>query len=357
MIVLARYLRREVTVATLFVQSALLGLFAVFELIGELDELGEAQYGLAQIFAFVALSLPGHFYQIAPVGALIGTVVALAQLAQHSEYAVMRVSGVSNARLLGVLVRLGLVFAAAVFLVGEFVVPPSEQAAQAMRLQAKAGVVAQEFRSGLWVKDEGSFINVRQVTHDARLLGVRIFRFDERYRLRAISVAAEGRYAGDNRWLLRTVSETRFEPAGVQVAQHGELEWSTVLTPSILTVLLVDPDRMSVATLLEYVEHLRDNRLQAHRYEIALWRKLLYPLAIVVMMAMALPFAMFNRRSSSVGAQVFAGIMLGLSFHFLNVLFAHLGALYGWWPFLAAVLPSLAFLALAAGLLRWRAQL
>ena len=43
--------------------------------------------------------------------------------------------------------------------------------------------------------------------------------------------------------------------------------------------------------LLPYIEHLRENRQKTTRYEIALWQKVLYPVAAIVMMVLAIPFA------------------------------------------------------------------
>ena len=45
--------------------------------------------------ALCGLSLPGRAYEILPIAALIGTLFAFAQMVAHSEYTVMRVSGVS----------------------------------------------------------------------------------------------------------------------------------------------------------------------------------------------------------------------------------------------------------------------
>ena len=50
--------------------------------------------------------------------------------------------------------------------------------------------------------------------------------------------------------------------------------------------------------------------------------------------------ATLQGRQAGVGAKIFAGIMLGLAFHFLNRLFSHLGLLYDWPPFSAALLPT-----------------
>jgi lipopolysaccharide export system permease protein len=125
-----------------------------------------------------------------------------------------------------------------------------------------------------------------------------------------------------------------------------------VLTPGILSVLLVSPEKMSLLTLASYVQHLRENRQESARYEIALWTKIVYPLGIVVMMILALPFAYMNVREGGVSTKIFAGIMLGLVFHLLSRLFGHLGQLAAWPPLLAAFAPTVLFLTLAVTLIR-----
>ena len=57
---------------------------------------------------------------------------------------------------------------------------------------------------------------------------------------------------------------------------------------------MVKPEKMSAWRLYSYSQHLRENRQKALRYEIALWTKLIYPLAVLVMMVLALPFAHFQ---------------------------------------------------------------
>ena len=97
---------------------------------------------------------------------------------------------------------------------------------------------------------------------------------------------------------------------------------------------------MSAWALHKYTEHLAGNRQKTERYEIALWKKLFYPLAALVMMALALPFAYMQARAGMVGVKVFLGIMLGIFFHMLNSLFSHIGLLQNWPPLSAAVVPS-----------------
>ena len=346
-----RYLVTEIVTATLFVFAALISLFSLLDMIRELKNFGEGNYRMPQILGYVLLSIPGHIYEIFPIAVLIGAIFVLAQLAANSEYTVIRASGVSMARFAGVLTVIGAIFAVANFFVGELIAPFAEQAAQRLRVRATTGVVASDFRSGLWVREATRFVNVQRAQPDSTLRGVRIYEFDQEYRLRSISHASRGSFQRDERWLLEDVVQTSFEGSQVRVTRIPQIHWTSVLTPALLSVLLVDPQQRSARDLYYYVQHLRENRQQAVRFEIALWTKFTYPLAAIVMLILALPFAQLQRRAGGVGAKIFAGIMLGVAFHFVNRLVANAGSIYEWPVVLSAVLPSLSFLVLALTLI------
>ena len=348
---LRRYLAREIIAATALVTAALVVLFAFFDLVEEIKDLGRGAYQLRHILLHVLLSVPNHIYEIFPIAALIGTLFALAQLVAASEYTVMRTSGVSITRVAGMLGAVGMIFAVLTFVFGEFIGPTAEQLAQRIRSQAITGLVAQEFRSGLWIKDGTSFINVLEVLPDSTLRGVKIYEFDDRFRLRQISFAQRGDYQSDRRWLLTDVVQTTFDNRKASVTRISESSWQSVLEPRLLNVLLVKPEQMSAWSLYSYSQHLKENRQKALRYEIALWTKMMYPVAVLVMMLLALPFAYFQRRQGGVGAKIVAGIMLGLAFHFLNRLFGHLGLLNDWPAVVSAVVPTLMFLSVALGMI------
>ena len=349
---LERYLGRQIYSAVGFVLLGFLALFAFFDLIKELGDLGSGEYQLRQVFTFVLLSLPTHAYELLPVAVLIGTLYVLAQLASNSEWTVMRGSGLSPARAGYTLAKIGLAFVILTFVTGEWISPNAEEQAQKVKLRAMSSLIGQDLQSGLWFKDEGAFINVREARQANSLGGVRIFEFDSNYRLRQMTAAERAEYRGGGRWMLLDVVQTQFTPEGPRTARTAEREWRSAVSPDMLDALIVRPERMSAWALHKYTQHLAGNRQKTERYEIALWKKILYPLAALVMMALALPFAYMSARAGAVGVKVFLGIMLGIFFHMLNSLFSHIGLLQNWPPFSAAVVPSAAFLA-AAMLMMW----
>jgi lipopolysaccharide export system permease protein len=350
---LERYLARQIYAASGFVLLGFLALFGFFDLISELTDLGRGEYDLRQVFLYVLLSVPAHAYELFPIVVLIGTLYVLAHLASNSEYTVMRGSGLSPARAAFALAKIGMAFVVLTFIIGEWVAPHADEFAQKSKMRALSSMIGQDLRSGLWFKDEGSFINVREARQANVLQEVRIFEFDPSYRLRKMTLAQRAEFAGKGVWRLTGVVSTTFTLQGPRTEREEHGEWRSNVSPALLDALIMKPERMSAWALHQYTEHLESNRQKTERYEIAFWKKLLYPIAALVMMALALPFAYMHARAGMVGFKVFLGIMIGIFFHMLNSLFSHIGLLQNWPPFAAAVVPSMAFLASAVLMMWW----
>jgi lipopolysaccharide export system permease protein len=349
---LTRYIGRELLWAILLIFVALVMLFAFFDLIHELGDVGRGGYTLSSALIFVALQLPSRAYELFPVAALIGTLFALSQLVSNSEYTVMRASGASLAQVVWALVRVGVPLALATFLAGEYVAPPANRLAQQVKAPAQGErFFAQQFQSGFWFKQGLMFANIRSVLADMTLVGVRIYEFDDELRLRKVRVADSGTFEGGGRWRLTDVKTTELSLEGAKLTTADHWTWDTVLKPSLLTVYQVPPERLELHTLYDNIRVLGGQKTS--RFEIAFWNKLFYPAAVVVMMFLALPFAYFQRRSGGVGLRIFMGTMLGLAFFLLGRLFSYLGVLNDWPSLFSATFPLVLFVTLASSLLWW----
>ena len=355
--ILARYLFRELTVYIVYTLVGLLGLYNFFDLIGELGDLGKGGYRLTDALLYVLLQTPSNAYTLLPIAVLIGGIFALSNLAGNAELTVMRAAGVSVKRLLGWLVMIGALYGVVTVLLGEYVAPVAKQMANQQRLSATKAMLVGEFRSGVWVKDGHQIVNIAEMLPDLTILGIRIYEFGGEMRLDHIQEGEQGKYQGNGVWRLDKSTRTVFQPneAGVNVVHAASGEWRTTITPEMLAVLLVEPSQMSGRALHSYIDHLRRNNQKTSRYELALWGKLFYPLACLSMIIIALPFAQTQRRSGGVGARLFAGIVVGLAFNFLNKIVIYLGDLHAWPPPLVVSIPTLFFMAVACVLL-WRQE-
>lgn len=354
MTTLTRYIGREVLAAILLIFGALVMLFAFFDLIHELGDVGKASYGISSAFLFVALHMPSRMYELFPVAALIGTLFAMSQFVASSEYTVMRASGASLLQVTWALVRVGIPIAVVTFLAGEFVAPPAERLAQQVRGAAMGDtrrIVAQQFESGFWFKQDLSFINIRSVLADMTIVGVRIYEFDSSLALTRVRTAESGSFAGTGQWRLTDVATTDITAEGTKVSKAPTWVWDTVLRPSLLSVYQVAPERLELNTLYDNIRVLGNQKTS--RFEIAFWNKIFYPAAVVVMMILALPFSYFQRRAGGIGFRIFAGTMLGLVFFLVGRLFSNLGVLNDWPPLFSATFPLVVFVGAAVAMLWW----
>ncbi len=383
------YLIREIALGIGLVLVGFLGLFAFFDLIRELDDIGKAAYRIQHAIAYVALGMPSHVYELMPVAALIGCIYALAQFASSSEFTAMRAAGMSRWMALRSVIGIGLVLAVLTAMAGEWIAPVAQQLGQSLRLSTLAKAPGGAFRSGLWIKDSridpveqtrvNRFINIGRMRPDGVVERLEIYEFDQKFRLDSLVRAATAEFkparggragtaeageipaapgrpadpaaddAGTAHWLFHDVERTVFtitsaerggETLRARYSTDAVLRWESELNPNLLAVLTLDPDRMSALALWRYVQHLKANGQNANRYEVALWKKVIYPAAIVIMLMLALPFGYIQARAGSVGLKLFTGIMIGVAFYFFNGLMSNLGLLNTWPPWFAVSVPS-----------------
>lgn len=352
-LVYQRYLMRETLSAILLVLLAFVALFGFFDFVEELRGVGRGRYDVVVAVSTVVFSLPGLVYELIPVASLIGTLYALATLARHSEITVLRASGLATGQLLTTLYRLAAVLALATFLIGEILVPVADRLGQEVKAEAMNKSFAQQgFLSGIWVKDGRNFVNIRNAVSESYLEDVRIYSFDEDNALRSVIEARTASFAERKGWLMSDVMKTTLTGEQASVERVASDVWQSSINPDLLSVLMVAPERMSLYDLFSYTRHLSDNRQNTERYEIAIWKKIIYPLASLVMVTLALPFGYSHDRVGGVSLKIFGGVMLGIAFYALNGLFSNLGVINAWPPVASAAAPAALFL-LAAGLLIW----
>ncbi len=376
--ILQRYFLSQIVQSVVFILVAFLGLFAFFDLITELSSVGRGGYQLQHVFVYILLGFPGYIYELMPFAVLIGTIYAMARFASNSEFTIMRVSSLSTRDACMMLAKVGVLFLAFTFLVGEVLTPISSRMASEFRNGLIGRNISDRFRTGMWSRDTirenghdgaviGSrFINIKFMQTDGTVEQIKFYEFNKDMELLRILAADKGVYLGNREWRFEGVTESRVKSESrnknarfPQSAPHLDIQkYDTVkvvsdVTPDILSVISVDANKMSAYELAVYNQHLVENKQDATSYQIAFWKKIIYPFSVFVMMALALPFAYLHFRSGGVSLKIFTGIMIGVAFILINNLFSHIGLLNTWPPFLTAVIPSLLFLIFAVFALWW----
>jgi lipopolysaccharide export system permease protein len=128
--------------------------------------------------------------------------------------------------------------------------------------------------------------------------------------------------------------------------------WSSLLGPDQVNAVPIEPEGLSMAGLLTYLRFLRENGLSAERYELALWNKLVYPLATGVMVFVSVVLVLGPLRWFGLGRRIMIGIAIGIVFHIVQKTTMHAGLVYQTGPVFAVLGPPLAFLGLGILVLR-----
>ncbi|WP_010598601.1 LptF/LptG family permease [Rickettsiella massiliensis] len=92
--------------------------------------------------------------------------------------------------------------------------------------------------------------------------------------------------------------------------------------------------------------------MSSQNYRLAFWQRLLQPLAIWIMMALAIPFTFTQPRNAATSLRTIMGTLVGFSFYLLNQFFSPVAIVYQWPPILAALLPLFIFMTITLFLYR-----
>jgi len=349
--ILGNYVVRTILGYTALVMLVLLALGALFLFIGQQDDIGTGGYTATQALLFVALNLPSYLFQLLPVGALIGALLGLGNLARGSELVVMRASGVTTARFCVWLGIAGFILAVLMVALGEFVAPPLEKYARQLKVFSKYSEFSFAGNRGTWVRDGDTIISVEQQSADARYGGVQVFRFDSDRRLLGVGRADSASVDDANGWQLEGYAETRFADGRTEVERSATKEVRTTLSAEFLGLAVVEPETMGLRDLRSYIAHLQRNNLDFTAFEAAFWARIARVTALVLVVILALPFALGSMRDSGQGARTVVGILIGAGFVLLSQTLESSGQLFDLAPWIVGWGPTLLLAALTMALL------
>ena len=342
MTLIDRYIVRAVLTFAGLVMAVLLVLAMLFTFMGEQGDVGQGHYTALSALGFVLLNLPQQAWELMPIGVLIGSLLGLGSLARGSELTVMRSSGVSVARLAGAAFIGGLVLLAVEVILGQLA-PPIEQSARDQKAFARFSNVSFG-GGGAWVRDGNMILNVEQLAGAREFGGMLVFELSPDHRLQAIGHAARATAAPGSRWVLSGYTESRFTPDQVVVHSEGERALSSNVSARFLSLAMAEPRELAVQALWTVIRYYRGNALDPTPYVFALWSRIARTLAIAFAPMLAIPFVLGPLRSAGAGSRTVVGLLLGLTFFFVQRLIETGTAVFKLNPVVLAWLPTLLLL-------------
>ncbi len=338
--ILDRYIGRSILVTSMLALFALVAVFSFFALVDQLDDTGRGDYGVPQAIQYVLLGIPHLSYELLPIAIVIGSMAALGMLANSSELAVIRTSGVSQARLAYSLIKTGLVFVVISILIGEVIAPITEEVAQKKRSIALTKQISMKTKHGFWSRDGDNYINIRKILPGDRVEEIYIYEFDKEHHLRSSIYAKQAEYDQD-KWVLHDILKTEISEEQVTNNHYETAEWKALLNPEVINMVTIKPRYLSMSGLISYIDYLKANNQSSKQYVQAFWSKLISPFSIIAMILLSICVVRSEARPMGLGQRVFIGALIGIAFHLLNQVSGYLGVVYGVPAFLSVCLPTL----------------
>jgi len=349
---LDRYIGSSVIKSFLLVMSILLAVFSLLDFVEQLESVGNRQYKAVDAVFYVLMYMPKHMVTLAPVMALLGTVVALGSLAKGNELIAMQASGLSVANIAKSVMKTGLLVMLVAGLIGEFVAPELQQRAESRR--AQAFLTEGDFLSGdgFWSQLGSRYVNVKQCLHGRIPAGIEIYDFAADGRLHTYTSAERADNLDSKMWRLVNVNRKVFENGTITSQSFPSMESEPLLTEIQARTIEFPVEALSPSDLYHYVQYLKTTDQPVDRLELNLWQKLIIPLTTGAMVLLGIPFVFGQLRSASFGSRLVLGVMAGIGFTLMDRLFANIGLFLNLWAPVIVAIPVVLVTLVALQMLR-----
>lgn len=347
---LDRYIASTVMSAILLMILVITGLDVIFALVDEMQNLKNS-YQITQAFQYVAVTIPKRIYEFLSLSVLLGCLVGLGMLANNSELTIMRAAGLSILRISWLAIKPALLVICIGTMLGEYVVPHTEGFAHSQRALAKSGDKSLNSKDGYWHREANNYMHFNAVMSGGVIYGINQYQFNENRELQYSRYASRAIFQGDH-WVLQSVVVTEFSNNKVEQKTYPTLVWNTELTPELLQLQIIQPENLSIKGLYQYTAYLSEQGLNTKKYLIAYWKKIFQPLAMVVMVLVAISCIFGPLRSVTTGFRIFSGVILGLLFKYTEDLLGPASIVFGFEPLYASLIPVFLFSLLAMLLLK-----
>ncbi|WP_298771966.1 LPS export ABC transporter permease LptG [uncultured Shewanella sp.] len=336
------YIARTIISSSALCLLILTGLSGIIKWVDQLRLVGRGTYTMLDAGIYVLYLIPRDVEMFFPMAVLLGALIGMGMMASNSELVVMQSSGLSRLQIAMSAMKTAIPLMVLVMMLGEWGAPAAELKAKERQAIKTSGGSFIKSKQGIWARDDGLFVNIGQVVDVDKLSNVTLYQFDDTLHLIRTVNAQTATYV-NNLWQLHDVETTSFTADKIKVNHEDNDVWRSTLTPDKLTVVSVKPESLSIQGLLGYLDYLKTNHQAAERYELALWRKLMQPVTVAVMMLVALSFVFGPLRTATMGARVLLGVVAGFSFYICSEIFGPLSIVYGLPAYLSAGMPALIF--------------
>ena len=349
--IIDRYIGKTVLTVIILVAIVLLAIAAIITFVDQTRHIGDGNIDFAFLMWYILLQLPQLLVMLFPIAVLIGTVVGLGMLAKNSELVIMQCSGMSKAQIILSSCKLIVPIVIVITILGQTAVPLIQQYATNEYSMAESQGRVTRTGWGIWLRDGNDFVSIRAIMSDQSLHEIKRYEFEGINLKRLVSAESAIYNTGSQQWDMFNVSFISYDDhvitKGFQEVDH----WSLYLNPERMEIFNLANRDFTVFELYDYINYLESNNIDSSQYRVEFYKKMVLPLAVVVMLLLGASTVFGPLRSVPMSARVLSGMVLGFVFYMTNEVVPNFTTILGFNPWIGVLLPSAVFILLSLLLL------
>lgn len=307
---------------------------------------------MSAIGQYALLRLPGILSAFMGLSFLLAALLMLTEISHHSELVAIWSAGVSQFKMIAMLLPVAILFGAVNFFLSDRAVPSVAPTLHEWGIGDYSGKqLSVGEKDPIWMRSGNDVLRAVESNADAtRLRDLIIFRRDADGLL-VEQIMADSAVLQDGRWILSNV--VIYYRNNVPPSRVERMIYSALLRPAAAGTRSGDPEEMSVEDLGYFIENAGFGIRPAHVYSTWLHKRFSLALVGVLMLMIAIPLAGRHRRGGGLGVLFAVGIGMGFAFFVfdgISMTMGELGLLPSW---MAAWLPILIF-SLTSGAIAFR---
>lgn len=281
---------------SLLIAAAIALLLQMVDIFDRGDAFVERGMGLADMGRYALLRLPAILQQAIPIAALAGGMIAFLNLSRSQEMVAIRSAGISQYRLLLMVLPVAALLSLAVYLLADRVAPRSEVALTSW-WRSTAPPDAGKPPSERWFRIGGDIVEAGSASPDgSRLQGLTIYRRDPAGLLTE-RIAARSASVGQGAWTLSGVAGARIGRGGAEPFEASRMDWPTPLRAADVRAFFAASPYISSEAARRSLEAGAPVGQGDSVFRTRLQRMFAEPLAPIVLLLFALPLAFSAQRT------------------------------------------------------------
>lgn len=306
---------------------------------------------ISQMASYFIFSIPVIISYVLPPAVLLATLMTFGSLSKFNEITAMKANGINIYRMTLPLVILASTAAVFYFYFSELITPAAIQKTTYIKnVEVKKQKTPGFFKQNeIWYYSRDAIYNFKMFDIDKNILqGVTINYLNPDFSL-SYRIDAQSAEWKSNQWVFHHLLITRFDENNKPV-----LEWlkeriiNIPEKPENFKVMQKDIEKMGFFELRKYIKKIQAERYDAKKYIVDLYGKIAFPFVILIMVLIAVPFALRSERSGGVMQSIGIGIFIGFSYWIVHAFSMTLGKAEMLPALLAAWMANILFGAIAA---------